>query len=349
MPHPILTSHGGSTRAAIRRHARPLLVALIVFTITACAPLRPLPEKLYGATVLQKAPVTLDTAAAAHSLKRLKQTGANSVALVPFIRQATETATELDAGIDVTDRELVAAIRAARRLGLYTIVKPQILVGSSWAGAVDPGNPEGWDSWFQSYRRQILHYARLAERKRADIFVVGTELNRTATQPHWARLIADIRQEFSGHLTYAAHGLEGARQFTHWKLLDSIGVTLYPPLPTTRPALDDRIDQTIRELHSLSEHYDLPVLVLEVGLPSARGAEHRPWQSPDPSVGVPDLPLQAAVLDTWLEHLDHSWVRGVLVWCWYSDPAAGGPQDIDFTVQNKPAEAVLRCRWGNHC
>jgi hypothetical protein len=351
MPHTIVKGHAGNGRIVIRRYACPLLVVLFAFAVSACAPLMPLPDKLYGATVLQQASATLDTAAAARSLKRLKDTGANSVAFIPFIRQAVETATELNAGIDVTDLELAAGIRSARRLGLRIIVKPQILVDSSWAGAVDPGSPEGWEAWFQNYNRLLVHYARLAQRERADIFVIGTELNRATAQPHWTRLIVNIRQEFSGHLTYAAHGPEGARRFAYWERLDSIGVTLYPPLVTAaRPALDAQLEQTTRELRDLSKRHDLPVLVLEVGLPSARGAEHSPWQRPDPAAdAVPDPALQAAVLDAWLEHLDHPWVRGVFVWCWYSDPAGGGAQDVDFTVQNKPAEAMLRCRWGNQC
>jgi hypothetical protein len=38
-------------------------------------------------------------------------------------------------------------------------------------------------------------------------------------------------------------------------------------------------------------------------------------------------------------------VRGVLVWRWFTDPAAGGLADTDFTVQGKPAEGVLMCAW----
>jgi hypothetical protein len=42
-------------------------------------------------------------------------------------------------------------------------------------------------------------------------------------------------------------------------------------------------------------------------------------------------------------------VRGVLVWRWFTDPDAGGAADTDFTVQGKPAAAVLRCAWTGAC
>jgi hypothetical protein len=38
-----------------------------------------------------------------------------------------------------------------------------------------------------------------------------------------------------------------------------------------------------------------------------------------------------------------------MIWRWFTDPAAGGPDDTDFTVQGKPAEAVLSCVWNGIC
>lgn len=42
-------------------------------------------------------------------------------------------------------------------------------------------------------------------------------------------------------------------------------------------------------------------------------------------------------------------VKGVLVWRRFSDPAAGGAADTDFTVQGKPASGVLLCVWTRGC
>jgi len=55
------------------------------------------------------------------------------------------------------------------------------------------------------------------------------------------------------------------------------------------------------------------------------------------------------VLAEWLKVLDRPAVSGVLIWRMLSDPGAGGPADTDFTVQGKPAEAVLRCAWTLGC
>ena len=59
--------------------------------------------------------------------------------------------------------------------------------------------------------------------------------------------------------------------------------------------------------------------------------------------------LQADVIADWLTVLNRPTIHGVLIWRWLTDPAAGGLADTDFTVQGKPAEAVLRCAWAADC
>jgi hypothetical protein len=55
------------------------------------------------------------------------------------------------------------------------------------------------------------------------------------------------------------------------------------------------------------------------------------------------------VIADWLAVLNRPSIHGVMIWRWFTDPAAGGPDDTDFTVQGKPAEAVLSCVWNGIC
>jgi hypothetical protein len=102
-------------------------------------------------------------------------------------------------------------------------------------------------------------------------------------------------------------------------------------------------------LDALAARTGKPVIVGEIGLRSARGAAAMPWESAEERAAPPDPPLQADVLGDWLAVLDRPAVRGVLVWRWFTDPDAGGPADTDFTVQGKPAAAMLRCAWTGAC
>lgn len=312
---------------------------------------RPLPA-LYGATVLQTNEVKLDSGLARESFEQLKLLGANSAVLVPFLRQEKPQTDHVDFSGEVTDTQLITGIQSIHAAGMQVILKPQILIAGSWAGAVNPGNPQGWERWFASYQTKIIHYAEIAQANKVELFVIGTELKQADKLPYWRGLIAEVRKVYTGKITYAAHNLDGIEQYAHWDLLDMMGVTLYPPLGNTvnREVMRDAMQQVVIGLNKLHEQHGKLVLVTEVGIPSVYGAQTMPWDYSKKKCDAPaDVDLQAMVLDLWLEALNKSWISGVLVWNWYSDPYAGGRFDTDYTVQNKPAEAVLRCRWGISC
>jgi len=291
------------------------------------------------------------SASARQSLTLAKKVGASAVAIVPFLWQAVPTSADIVRGSDMDDAGLRQAIRDARRLGLATIVKPQVWVDGSWAGAITLGTEGDWHAWFARYRAQLVRLARVAAEERADVFCVGTELSRTIERAEWASVIDAVRVNFPGELVYAAHNVEEAERVPFWDRLDAVGVTLYPPLGNDgdrsfRLAIMRGI---VDRLDALAVRTGKPVIVGEIGIRSAQGAAAAPWQSAEEREAEADLALQADVLSDWLKSLDRPSIRGVLVWRWFTDPNAGGKTDTDFTVQNKPAERVLACAWLLRC
>ena len=306
--------------------------------------------QLRGFNFLQDQQIALDSPRACHSLRNLLQTGANSVAFIPFLKQENASGSELSMADNVTDRQLKAGIRTARQLGLQVIVKPQLLVENGWAGQVEPASDEEEQAWFDRYTDHLIHYARLAEANHAAAMVIGTELKQLGKSRHWPQLIRAIRCHFSGRLSYAAHGVAGISEFRYWDLLDAIGVTLYPAFPKNASPEQIRtvIDELVDNLQSLTEKQaDRPVWVLEIGSPSARGWEQHPWdwqklREQQPAV---DTGMQAVIMKEWLASLDRPWIEGVWVWKWRSSPQAGGKSDSGYTVQNKPAQSIIQEAW----
>ena len=291
------------------------------------------------------------SAAAERALLMTKRLGATSVAVIPFLWQSGPSVPDIVAGSDMSDEALRLAIRQVRRLDLTVIVKPHVWVPDSWAGAIEPDSELGWKTWFARYGAELERVARISAEEGADVLAVGTELAKTTLRPEWGGVIATVRSAFPRTLLYVAHNADEAEAISFWPLLDVIGVSLYPPLGSD----DDRagrfatMEAVAKRIDALSDRWGKPVLVAEIGLRSAKGAAAKPWESAEERAAPVDLQLQADVIADWLAVLKRPAVVGVLVWRWFTDPAAGGSADTDFTVQGKPAEAVLACAWAGVC
>jgi hypothetical protein len=288
--------------------------------------------------------------AAKASLANVRRLGARAIAVVPFLRQVTPGSQLLERGTDLTDEQLRQAIRDAHAVGLAILIKPQVLIPQSWAGAVAMTRAGDWKDWFANYRHELENLAKIAAEEGAEALVIGTELAGTETRPEWAELISAVRDLYSGRLFYMAHNVEEAESVPFWHRLDAIGVTLYPPLG----ADDDRdarraiMGAVADRLSALATRSNKHVVVGEIGLRSAAGAAAKPWESVAERDSTPDPALQAAVIADWLAALDRPAIDGVLIWRWSTDPDADG-LDSDFTIQNKPAEHVLMCAWKSEC
>jgi len=308
-------------------------------------------ERLDGFNVVATPGQPFGGEPAKRSLIAAKRLGATSVAVIPFLWQASPSSADIGSGNDMSDDALRQAIRQARAQGFIVIVKPHIWVPQSWAGAVAPDSEPSWGIWFARYRDELVHIGRIAAEEGADEFVIGTELTKTTQRSEWIGLIAAARAVFPRRLIYIAHNVEEAEAVPFWPLLDAIGVSLYPPLG----ADDDRAGRLLvmravaDRLDALSLRLGKPIMVGEIGLRSAAGAAAKPWESAEERVAAADPKLQADVIGDWLAVLNRPSVHGVLIWRWLTDPAAGGPLDTDFTVQGKPAEAVLLCAWTANC
>jgi hypothetical protein len=308
-------------------------------------------QRLDGFNVIASPNHPFGSESAKLSLANAKRLGANAIAVIPFLWQASPASPDLVRGKDIPDDELRAAIRDAHAVGLAAVVKPHVWVPQSWAGAVVMNSSTDWQQWFANYRSELDHIARIAEEEKAEALAVGTELAKTSQRPEWDAIISSARGIFFGRLLYVAHNIEEANRVPFWNSLDAVGVSLYPPLGDD----DDRRGRLVTmiavadQLDALAARTQKPIIVGEIGSRSAQGAAAKPWESAEERASGPAPLLQADVLADWLTVLKRPSIRGTLIWCWFTDPGAGGPKGTDFTVRGKPAERTLLCAWTTAC
>ncbi len=327
------------------------LAALALLGLEGCSTRPQAPTAMRGANFMTLQSAPWDSPAARDSLAQLQDIGATWVALVPFVRQARSTACTLTAPDTAELNALRTLIQTAHQLGLGVVLKPQILIDDSWAGAVAMPDEAAWACWFQTYGRALSAYARIAEEEGVDLLVAGTELKRTEARPEWPPLLRRIARLYNGPISYVFHQPEDAPGFTGLAELDSVGYSLYPPIGNDIDQLASRIEGHVRELRQKSRRIGKPVWIAELGMPSRHGAGDAPWLwgPAVPQPALPDPDFQAQALEAWLSALAGDWHQGVMLWGWVSEPHAGGMHDTSYTPQNKPAMQRLACLWRGRC
>ena len=301
---------------------------------------------LTGANLIEDPAAPFGSSKARESLAQLVRAGAIMVALVPFFWQAHPSDPDLVGGSALPQDRLRRGISDALRAGLQVMVKPHVWVPDRWAGVVSFTDEADWAQWFRAYEKALLECAETAGQAGAHAFSVGTELERTTKRPEWNGVIDRVRKAFPGRLTYVAHNAAEAERIGFWDLLDVVSISTYPVLGAANDPKSWRMamDRELRALRRVAVRHDKSAWLGEIGLRSARGATLKPWESAEERDAPADPTLQYDVLKMWLEAAQHHGIEAAFVWRWLTDPEGGGPEDTDFTIQNKPAQSLLAFR-----
>lgn len=282
-------------------------------------------------------------------LKEIRAQGANSISLPVYWFQEDIHATDLHPfrgdqfDQSAYDDRIRGLIRVTHDMGLSVLLMPIVQLEKKehgqWRGAVEPVS---WSAWFASYRRFILHYAKLAAETGVETYCIGSELSSAEGYKHeWQPLIQQVRAVFKGSLTYSANW-DHYRQVSFWDEVDFLGISGYYRLTTEMPTNYPRLQQTwlaIRgELVAWQKDLDKPLLFTEIGYPSQANAARTPWDYT--AKGYPDGRLQQLCYRAFIE----AWkgvpeLAGVYLWIW--EPMTGGPTDRGYTWRNKPAQQEI--------
>lgn len=288
------------------------------------------------------------------TLRELQRHHVGWIQVVPFAFQLDPKEPQISFR-DLTSTQ-VHFIDAVHKAGMHVMMKPHVWSSkfwgenASWRGEIAMGSDADWNLWFQNYEKFILHYARLSEQTGVEVFTIGLEYVRaTRERPgDWRKLIRKVRAVYSGPITYAAHYLQEIEQIGFWDELDFIGVILYPELSGKRdPTMADLLEgwKPVKEtLRRISETHGKPVVVAEIGFNSIVGAAEKPWEWARRGARV-DLEIQARCYEATFQALwEESWLGGIYFWKWRISGKDGGPENIHYTPQGKPAALVMQ-KW----
>ena len=239
-------------------------------------------------------------------------------------------------------------IEMLHKNGISVMLKPQLWISRGiFTGTLKMDTEEQWKQLEASYRDFILTYADLAAETHVEMLCLGTELEQfVQNRPKfWDRLISEIREMYSGKLTYASNWDEFER-VPFWSQLDFVGIDAYFPLSEAKtPTVEELVlgwQPWKEKIAALSSKTKKPILFTEFGYRSMDYTAKKPWLV-DRSDEKPNMESQVnakkAIFQTFWEE---DWFSGGYVWKWFIDhERSGGEQDNRFTPQNKPSLKII--------
>jgi hypothetical protein len=295
------------------------------------------------------------------SIDHLAGTGVNWIAVNLFWYQDSRSATSIqrDENNTVSDESLLHLIDYVHQKGMKVLLKPMVDArDGTWRGRFFPIN---WEQWFKQYGHFIGHYAKIAEEKEVEMLCVGCEfpMYDVVLQESWKNIIAQVRELYSGPLTYAAnHSRRGIfKNIDFWEDLDYIGINAYFGVSGRKKNSVRRMrkgwKRIIRRLEKWFEKSGLskPVLFTELGATSVNGGARKPWLFD--RAQATDWEEQANYYEAFFNSFeDIEWLAGVF-WWWWDNPSTqdyikqeNGEYVGYYTPKSKDAEAILREYWG---
>ncbi|MCR9181346.1 MAG: glycoside hydrolase [Flavobacteriaceae bacterium] len=282
------------------------------------------------------------------------EVNANWAAVMPFAFMQSKDTSAIVFNIERQwwgEREEGAkkTIHLMKQRGIKVMVKPQIWIRrGEFTGNIAMQKEEEWLELEKNYKDFILLYAHLAEETGAELFCIGTELNGFVfSRPHfWKQLITEIKTVYKGKLTYAENW-DAKRRVSFWDQLDYIGIDAYYPVSESKtPTVEEaRLGWQKHKLEILDLHkqYNLPILFTEYGYRSRDFAGKTPWESERVEGEVNHLAQENLTKALFEEFWNEPWFAGGFHWKWFHDhERAGGLENNQFTVQNKPTETVVK-------
>jgi hypothetical protein len=282
------------------------------------------------------------------------QTGASWVSVIPysFIFEG-ETETHFDVERQWWGERSVGVIRQiqyAKEHGMQVMLKPHVwVVHGGWIGEFGYDTQTEWQAWEKSYRDYVLHFARLADSMKVELFCFSTETDRAVKErpDFWKDLIKEIRAIYHGPITYAANW-DNYQNIPFWSSLDYIGIDAYFPLSSeSSPGLDTLLrawKPYLREINAFQVEIGKPVLFTEYGYLSVANSAWRTWELENQLNELEaDQTAQARAYEAMYQTFwDKEWFAGGFLWKWFLYDKAGGKDDRDYTPQDKPVLQVIR-------
>ncbi len=289
------------------------------------------------------------------TLTDLKVNNINAISLIPYAFVNTDKITiSYDNGKQwwgETTEGIKECARLAHSENFSVMLKPHLWINhNSYTGDLDFKNIKEWEKWEVEYEKYILHFAKIAQSEKIELFCLGTELRNSIAKrsQFWLQLIKKIRGIYSGNLTYAANW-DDYEKVPFWDKMDYIGIDAYFPLSKSKTPSINELKSSwkvhILNIEKIQKKQNKKVIFTEYGYRNADYSANEPWSETNMTE---NNQAQSNSYEALFQTIKNkSWYMGGFAWKWYADDYHKKKKTIDFTPQNKPALEVIKRHYKN--
>jgi hypothetical protein len=295
------------------------------------------------------------------TLSEIERMGGNWISLTVFSRvwdlKSEGIELSFEQTVQETRAQVLRSVRLAHARGLRVLLVPHLWVESGgWRAEMEPLGEAGMARFERSYRRFALYWADVAEEADIDVLAAGVELRSwvtTARAPSFVRLLGDIRERYSGLLTYASNW-DDAEDTVIWGHLDLIGINAFYPLHWEDDATFQQVEaggyRVAESIEALAERHERPVVFTEFGYTTRKNTAIKPWLWPEELGRVEvDQKAQARAYAALLGAMrEVPGFAGAFVWRMYAD-VADMSQEAEWGCSpwGKQSQAVLETAFSD--
>ena len=281
---------------------------------------------------------------------------ANWVTLMPFGFMKTESDTSIAFNskrqwINERKEGIESTSKLFKSKKIKVMLKPQIWIPKGgFTGNTKMKSEKEWIAFENNYEKFILFYAKIAQTTNCELFCIGTEMNSfvTARPSYWNSLILKIKKIYIGKITYAENW-DSYQEVPFIDKLDYIGIDAYFPLDTAKTptvkAIEIAWQPLKKEMQLFSKKHNKKILFTEYGYQSKDFVTLEPWNHTK-NRNINLISQENALLALYNHFWNEDWFAGGFLWKWYDNhKEAGGINDSDYTVQNKPSEKIVKKQY----
>jgi glycosyl hydrolase family 113 len=311
-------------------------------------------------------------------LQKMRAAGINTVTVDVWENVDSSTSTRIhpddtEHNITLSPEQLQSAIRRAKEANMRVYFMPKLWCPKcthTWRGILQPSPRE---TFYENYNAFLAKYADIAKRAGVDVFVIGSEMNSTQTDPQWREVAQKAKAAFGGPISYVANWdtvrVPADPNFVigFWDLVDELGISAYYPLvdderPTVSQIREGWHSSSHRQrwkgndwvagLQDLATKYPGKKVVFgEVGYLSATYAGIEPYNPACCGRGADangvtsqaDMAVQTNFYQALLETFQaQPWWGGVVWWEWYKVGDKAPDQSMSYTPRDKTTEKFLK-------